>query len=80
MRRITFYNNNKSDNLLHIETEGAVINIRVNLHDTEGREVNHVEILPDNTTTDGNWYIVGENGERVKCLSVPIKNFGEVND
>lgn len=33
--------------LKHIEVEGAVINIRQGLHDTQGRKVTSIEILPD---------------------------------
>ena len=35
------------DKLLHIETEGAIINIRVGLQSSTYREVTHIEILPD---------------------------------
>ena len=44
MKRIEFSNRNRSGNLLHIEIPGAVVNIRVNLRDNDGREVNHIEI------------------------------------
>jgi len=47
MRTIAFYNSNKSDNLLHIETEGGIVNIRVGLSNAEGKKVTSVEILPD---------------------------------
>ncbi len=39
--------NTAREKLLHIETEGGIVNIRVGLHDTEGKAVTHVEILPD---------------------------------
>ena len=48
MKAISFYNNNRSNDTLHIETEGCIVNIRVNLRDMEGREVTSVEIIPDN--------------------------------
>ena len=47
MKRISFYNTNRSDNTLHIETENCVVNIRVNLHDKNGKEVTSIEIIPD---------------------------------
>ena len=47
MKRISFYNTNRSGNMLHIETEGCIVNIRVGLHDTEGREVTSVSIKRD---------------------------------
>jgi hypothetical protein len=53
MRRICFSRRNRSDNLLHIEIPGAVVNIRVNLHDHEGREVTRIDILPDNEHRGG---------------------------
>jgi len=53
MRRIYFGRRNRSGNLLHIEIPGAVVNIRVNLHDREGREVNHIEIIPDSASRGG---------------------------
>lgn len=34
-------------NYLHCEVEGAIINIREGLHDTKGRAVTSVEIIPD---------------------------------
>lgn len=48
MKRISFGCKNKSDNILHIETELGIINVYVNLHDLEGRLVESVEIYPDN--------------------------------
>ncbi len=53
MRRVRFYNQNRSNNLLHIEIPGAIVNIRVNLRDREGREVNHIEIIPDDERRGG---------------------------
>ncbi len=35
------------DDYIHCEVEGAVINIREGLHDTKGRNVTSVEIIPD---------------------------------
>ena len=53
MKRIEFSNRNRSGNLLHIEIPGAVVNIRVNLRDNDGREVNHIEIIPDDEKRGG---------------------------
>ena len=47
MRKISFTTNNRSDNLLHIETDLAIINIRVGLHDVDGNQVEAIEIIPD---------------------------------
>ena len=47
MRRLTFTKRNRSGNLLHIETDEAIINIRVGLINTEGKKVTSIEIIPD---------------------------------
>jgi len=46
MKTVRHYRTAK-DKLLHIETEGAVINIRVGLRNRDGHNVTHVEVLPD---------------------------------
>jgi hypothetical protein len=33
--------------LVHLEAPGCIVNIRVDLHDAEGREVTAIEIIPD---------------------------------
>ena len=60
MKRIEFYNTNRSNNLLHIETEGCIINIRVNLQNDEGHSVTHVEILKDDS-----WQLEGTINNRL---------------
>ncbi len=35
------------DSLLHIETEGGIVNIRVGLKDTGGHDITSIEVLPD---------------------------------
>lgn len=47
MRRLSFTTLNRSDNLLHIETNLGIVNIRVGLHDAQGRMVESVELIPD---------------------------------
>lgn len=58
MRRITFYKNNRSDDILHIETEGCVVNIQVDLHDNSGKEVASIQIIPDKYDSE-NWKLDG---------------------
>ncbi len=53
--------NTARDKLLHIETEGCIVNIRVGLQNTEGQEVTSVEVLADN---DG-WRLDGTVNNRV---------------
>ena len=62
MRTVTFYKTGKNKTL-HIETELCVVNIRVGLHDTKGREVTSISIKPDGV----------ENGQKIK-LSGTINN------
>ena len=61
MKRIHHFNTAR-DKLLHIETEGCIVNIRVGLQNTEGQEVTSIEILADNT--DG-WKFDGTVNNRI---------------
>lgn len=68
MKRIGFYAaTNRSGNLLHIETDGAVVNIQVGLHDADGRQVTSVRISPDgqNRGGDGEGRIWVQDGSRI---------------
>ena len=65
MKTITFYSNEHVSRLLHIETEGCVVNIRVDLRDSEARRVTSVEILPN--TSDGYWLDGTANNRIVKA-------------
>lgn len=47
MRTIGFTERNRSGNLLHVETPLGIVNIRIGLHDAEGRRVNSIEVIPD---------------------------------
>jgi hypothetical protein len=38
---------NRSGKLLHIETDGCIVNIRVGLHDADGNAVTVVSVSPD---------------------------------
>ena len=71
MRRLSFYaDTNRSGNLLHIETDGAVINVHVGLHDGQGRQVTRVSVLPDDDSRggDGEGRIWVRDGDRVVRL------------
>lgn len=61
MRKISFKKGNRSGNLLHIESEGMVVNIRVGLTDDQGNEVSRVDILPDDKTRGGDWHADTKN-------------------
>ncbi len=45
MRTVVMSERGKS--LLHVETPLGIVNIRIGLHDAEGRRVNAVEIIPN---------------------------------
>lgn len=58
------------DKLLHIETEGCVVNIRVGLSDSDGRQVTSVEIIPDDELRGGDgeariWHLDGKVNNRL---------------
>jgi hypothetical protein len=66
MRRIIFSESNRSGNLLHIEVPGGIVNIRVNLHDHDGRQVTSVEILRDQYAEHGGtWGLDGYANSRL---------------
>ena len=48
--------------ILHIEAEGAIVNVREGLHDLDGKKVTSIEILPD---TGEGWVIDGHINARV---------------
>jgi hypothetical protein len=52
MKRIT-HHRDATDNVLHIEAEGVLVNITVGLSDADGREVTRVDISPDDVTRGG---------------------------
>ena len=67
MKTMRFYKTNHSDDILQIQTEGCIVNIRVNLRDRDGREITHVEILPDRdrANTEPIWELDGVQNNRV---------------
>lgn len=68
MKIVQFYaGRNRSDNLLHIETDGAVINVSVGLHDRDGNQVTAIEIIPDDERRGGDgagrmWHVADDSG------------------
>lgn len=71
MKRIPFYaGRNRSGNLLHIETDGCVVNIHVGLSDADGRDVTSVRVSPDDASRggDGNGRIWVRDGSRIVRL------------
>jgi hypothetical protein len=67
MKRITFHaKTNRSGNLLHIETDGCIVNIRVGLHDVDGRQVTNVQVIPDDYADRGSKWV--RDGSRIVQL------------
>ena len=52
----------KKDSLLHIETENGIVNIRLNLTDSEGRKVAHISTIPDDFCDEPPVTMVGFDG------------------
>lgn len=67
MKSMTFHAaGNRSGNLLHIETDGGIVNIRVGLTDAHGRAVTSVEIIRDNYAEEGGvWDLDGHTNNRL---------------
>jgi hypothetical protein len=54
------------NNVLHIEADGCIVNIREGLHDLRGRRVTSVEIIPDDRFAgEPVWKLVGTRNNRV---------------
>ncbi len=61
--------------LVHLEAPGCIVNVRVGLQDSEGREVTAIEIIPDGTRFAGEtWRIVGEPRAAVVNVRVRKEN------
>jgi hypothetical protein len=69
MKSISFYaGRNRNGNLLHIETDGCTINIRVGLTDASGNQVTTISVSPDDESRGGDghgrvWYAVDAAGK-----------------
>lgn len=76
MKTITFYaKTNRSDDLLHIETDGCVVNIHVGLTTSEGRAVTRIDVLPDGKNRGGDnegrtWEIADANSGAIRVIRV----------
>jgi hypothetical protein len=58
---------NARDQLLHIEADGVLVNIRVGLTDVEGHHVTHVSVSPEDASRggDGTGYYWYQDGARI---------------
>lgn len=66
------------DKILHIETDGAVVNIRVGLSDRHGNQVTSVEIIPESKDRGGDqegraWVLDGNfNNRLIRADQIPV--------
>ena len=58
----------KEQRCLHIEAEGCIVNIRQELTDRFGRQVTHIEIIPDSYTGEAKRKLIGCRNNRVVKL------------
>ena len=78
MRRESFYAaTNRSGNLLHIEVDGAIVNIHVGLHDNDGNQVTAVSVLPEDETRspdlDGHyWHTEDADGNDTRGAHIRV--------
>ena len=75
IRHYTPTRRNQHDTL-HIETDGAIVNIRVGLRDSQGRPVTAIEVIPDDEARGGDgqgriWHLAGEHNTRVIMVKDP---------
>ena len=55
-------------NLMHIEADGCIVNIREGLTDMKGRQVTSIEVIPDDMAGEQRWKRVGYANTRVVQL------------
>ena len=67
MKRIRHHpsKRNHENNLLHIETDFCIVNIRIGLTDSNGNNVTSVEIIPDDYSGEPKVTVEGSRNVRV---------------
>lgn len=68
---------NRSDNLLHIETDGCIVNIQVGLRNRDGNPVTVVSVLPDDESRGGDgqgdvWHTVDADDNKTDGARVRV--------
>lgn len=63
MKRIHHFNWSR-EKLLHIETEGCIVNILIGLRDSDGHQVTSVKIIPDESKGE-EWELDGSINNRL---------------
>lgn len=62
------------DPLLHVETELGIVNVRTNLHDSDGRRVESVEIIPN--AYSGEPPIIVDGFRNTRLVELPLEGCG----
>jgi len=75
MKTVVHTNPRQGNETLHVETRGCIVNIRVGLHNTEGQEVTHIEILADKYAGE-EWALEGSVNNRVIHPMQTLKELG----
>jgi len=65
MKTVIHMSKRTRDNLLHIETDFGIVNIRIGLTDMQGRNVTSIEILPDNYAGEPKIILSGSSNNRL---------------
>lgn len=61
------------DPLLHVEAEGCIVNIRVNLQRDDNREITRIDVQCDQYAGEPQWYIVDEQGNKIQHLGISVQ-------
>ena len=73
MKRINLSKRTGGDGMLHIEAPGCIVNIRCNIHNTDGAEVTSIEVIPDEPDYDGRGWTVDGPVRNIRVVQCPAK-------
>jgi len=76
MKRISWHG--KPGQVLHIETEGCIVNIRCSLSDVEGHPITAIEVLCDQDTAPEQWRLIDRGDATVMHVRVARLSRGEL--
>jgi hypothetical protein len=66
--RVVHHDEPEVHKLLHVETEGCVVNITIGVHDVHGRRFTAVEVVSEEPDADGAvWEVQGPGTVIVRC-------------
>ena len=72
MRRMNVSKRTGGDGRLHIEAPGCIVNIRCNLHNSDGAEVTSIEVIPDGPDYDGRGWTVVDGIRIIRVVQNPL--------